>query len=121
MLACQRSPCLVSPLRHDVACCFSTSRGISAMLMPRSKATSAQCRRHVQRQSGAVVLDLAAVDGGALAYLGFGLRIGQLACTDTDVLAAHGDHLSNSSTRLLTPHAMAVLVHVPGDRPPRFR
>lgn len=95
-------------MRYDVACCSSTSRGISAMLMPRSKATSAQCRRHVQRQPGAVALGLAVVDDGALAYPGFGLRIGQRACTDTDALASHYDRLSNSSTRLLTSRAAAL-------------
>src|SRR5690606_6973952 len=68
----------------------------------------AQCWRHVQRQPCAVALDLAVIDGGALAYPGFGVRIGQRACTDPDALAAHGDHLSNSSTRLPTSRAAAL-------------
>lgn len=64
--------------------------------------------RHTQRQPSAVELGLAMVDGSAPVYLGFCLRIGQWAPTDTEALAAHGDHLSSSSTRLLTARGDAV-------------
>src|SRR5690606_13099319 len=67
-----------------------------------------QCWRDVQCQAGAIALDLAVIDSSAFAYPGFGLRVAQWACTDTDALAAHGDHLSNSSTRLLTSRAAAL-------------
>lgn len=45
------------------------------------------------------------VDGSSPVYLGFCLRIGPWAPTDTDALAAHGDHLSSSSNSLLASRA----------------
>jgi len=55
-----------------------------------------------------MALDLAVVDSSAFAYLGFGQRISQWACAYTDALTTHGDHLSNSFTRLLISRAAAL-------------